>query len=154
RPDNPGATGWLKGHKLAEAAGVVLVGDGEDNSPALKQGRIYQGARTLADQPLALVMNPDAQQARFTSVISERINNTFLPGLKSGIDVRIAHTGDNKSVALRVPPQYRHNLPRYLRVVRFMPLSDASDFTPTEGDDKRSYRQRLADDLLDPARTI
>src|SRR5262249_18268867 len=111
-------------------------------------------ARTLADQPLALVMNPDAQQARYTSVISERINATFLPGIKSGIEVRIAHTADNKSVTLRVPPQYRNNLPRFLRVVRFMPLSDANDSTPTEGDANPPSRQRLADALLDPSRTI
>ena len=53
-----------------------------------------------------------------------------------------------------MPPAYKLNLPRFLRVVRLVPLQGASDRpaprTPTRG----VYRQRLAEDLLDPARTV
>jgi hypothetical protein len=157
RPDYNGPQSMLQGHKLAEAAGAVLVGGGEgEDAPGPRQGRIWQGARTLAEQPLALVMNPDSQQARLTSLISERINTTFQPGTRGG-DSTLAHTTDNLAISLRVPPQYRHNLPRYLRVVRVVPLSDSPDFVPREpkeNDDKRSYRQKLGDDLLEPSRTI
>lgn len=154
RPDYTGPQSLLPGHKLAEASGPVMVGGDGDGSPGTKQGRIWQGARTLVEQPLALVMKADSQQARFTSLISDRINATFQPGMHAGTETRVAHTADNLSISLRVPPQYRHNLPRYLRVVRVLPLSDASDFVPKEGGDRRSYCQKLSDDLLDPSRTI
>ena len=155
RPDSNGPQGMIQGHKLAEASGPILVsGDGGDDSPGLRHGRIWQGARALIEQPLALVMHPDSQQARFTSLISDRINNTFQPNVRN-IDTHLAHTADNVSISLRVPPQYRYNLPRYLQVVRVIPLSDSNDFVPKEGQqDRRSYRQKLADDLLDPSRTV
>src|SRR5262249_15413454 len=128
RPDYTGPQGTLQGHKLAEASGPILVsGEGGEDSPSQKHGRIWQGARTLIEQPLALVMNPDSQQARFTSLISDRINATFQPGMRT-IDSHLAHTADNVSIALRVPPQYRYNLPRYLQVVRVVPMSDSNDF--------------------------
>src|SRR5207253_6587171 len=41
---------------------------------------------------------------------------------------------------------------RFLRVVRLVPLQDIADAHP-EGS-KKSYRQRLAADMLDPARTV
>jgi hypothetical protein len=52
-----------------------------------------------------------------------------------------------------VPAQYRYNLPRYLRVVRLIPLYSKDNSTAAEND-RHTYRQRLADDLLDPARTL
>jgi hypothetical protein len=65
--------------------------------------------------------------------------------------VAVAH--DDKGVYLRVPPQYHVNLPRYLRVVRLVPLQDNPD-APGTGTDHRSYRERLVADLLDPAHTV
>jgi len=151
RPDYSGPQGLLLGHKRAEAQGAILVTDGEGGG---RQGRIWQGAICKAEQPLSLVMNPDSQQARFTALTMERINATFLGSGRGKRDSTIAHTSNNISVALRVPIQYRHNLPRYLRVVRAIPLMDSSDLPPKEGDDKRSYRQKLTDDLLEPSRTV
>jgi hypothetical protein len=47
---------------------------------------------------------------------------------------------------LNVPQQYQHNPERFLRVVRMIPLRmDAS---------QNGYRRKLADDLLDPTRTV
>src|SRR5262249_5758519 len=58
------------------------------------------------------------------------------------------------AVSLRVPPQYRHNLPRFLRVTRVIPLRDVADTPAGEGPQRQSYRQRLGADLLDPSRTV
>jgi hypothetical protein len=156
RPDYQGADRMFIGHKLAVAAGPVLVGTGEGEEEARqKSGRVWGGGRLVGEYPLALVMNQDSQQARYTSLITDRINSTFQGGgLRGPLDSRLAHTKDNFSVSLRVPPQYRHNLERYLRVVRMIPLSDSADLPGKTESDRRSYRQKLADDLLDPARTV
>src|SRR5262249_39018344 len=57
RPDYKGGQSLLKGHKRAIAQGPVLIaeGDGEE-SGRVKQGRIWGGAVTTGDYPLALVM--------------------------------------------------------------------------------------------------
>lgn len=156
RPDYQGGQNLLMGHKLAVAEGPILVGQGDGDEAALvKRGRIWSGAKTLRDYPLALVMNADSQRAALTSLLADRINTTFQPvGLQGHLDSRIAYTKDNVSIALRVPSQYRHNLLRYLRVVRLIPVAETADTPPKEGEDRRSYRQKVSDDLLDPTRTV
>jgi hypothetical protein len=155
KPDYKGPANMFEGHTLVVAEGPILVGSGDgEEAGRVKQGRIWQGGRCLADHPLALVMNADSQQARFTSLITDRINGTFQAGLRGSLDNRLAYTRDNLSISLRVPAAYRNNLPRYLRVIRVVPLGDAADLIPRQGDDRRSYRQKLGDDLLDPARTV
>ncbi|MFM7152391.1 MAG: flagellar basal body P-ring protein FlgI, partial [Gemmataceae bacterium] len=156
RPDYQGGQNMLLGHKVAMAKGPVLVGmgDGED-AGKVKSGRIWAGARLLKDNPLVLVMNPDKQQARYTSLIADRINATFQGGGIPGVlDTRVAGTADNMSIALRVPAQYRHNLTRFLRVVRAIPMSDSADAPGKTEADRRSYRQKLGDDLMDPTRAL
>jgi hypothetical protein len=152
RPDYQGPNNQFIGHKHVIAEGAVLVGDGEESS--VKQGRIWQGGRCLNDNPLVLAMKPDSQQGRFTALISDRINASFQAGQRGGLDPHLAHTGNNTAVDLRVPPQYRYSMDRYLRVVSVIPLSESADATPRQGEDRRSYRQKLGDDLLEPSRTI
>ncbi|MFO0929309.1 MAG: flagellar basal body P-ring protein FlgI [Gemmataceae bacterium] len=156
RPDYQGGQNLLLGHKLAVAEGPILIPHADGDEAALvKQGRIWSGAKTLRDYPLALVMNGDSQRAAFTSLLADRINSTFQPtGLQGHLDSRIAHTKDNVSIALRVPSQYRHNLLRYLRVVRMIPINESADTPPKEGEDRRTYRQKVSEDLLDPSRTV
>jgi hypothetical protein len=154
RPDYQGGQGMLLGHALAHAEGPVLVGvsDG-DEAARTKAGRIWNGGRLRKDNPLMLLMNPNYQQGMLTALIVDRINSSFQAGLRGALDTRIAATADNKMVALKVPASYRLNIPRYLRVVRLIPLGDMADM-PARGEDRRSYRQRVAEDLLDPAKTV
>ena len=154
RTNYTGGETLLLGHPLAAAEGPVLVSvrDG-DAAASVKSGHIWNGGRLQTDVPFALLMNPGHERAALTSLIAERINSTFQAGLRGALDTRLASTKDNKSVALRVPAAYRLNLERYLRVVRLIPLSDSADM-PGKGEDHRSYRQKLAEDLLDPSRTV
>jgi hypothetical protein len=153
-PGYTGPKGMMLGHKLVHAEGPILVGltDGEE-SVQVKQGRIWGGGRSRIDQSFALVMNADQQFARVTSVVADRINETFHAGLR-GVDDKLAVASNNLAVALRVPVQYRYNHPRYLRVVRMIPLLGGADAPLGEGPDRRSYRQRLTADLLDPGHTV
>jgi hypothetical protein len=153
KEDYKGPQNLLPGHAVAYAEGAVLVGVHGDDGMRSKFGRIWNGGHLRRDYPFALLMNPNYQQASLTSLITDRINATFQGGLRGSLDVRIASTKDNLSVALRVPAQYRLNLPRFLRVVRLIPLGDSADMAG-KGDDHRSYRQKLGDDVLDPARTV
>ncbi|HZY86272.1 MAG TPA: flagellar basal body P-ring protein FlgI [Gemmataceae bacterium] len=153
-PGYAGAAGMLKGHALGRAEGPVLVGVGDgDEAARTRQGRLWGGGRCEAEQPFTLLMNPDQQFARVASQVADRVNETFPAALRSGPDHGVATAQNKFGVLLRVPAPYRLNLPRYLRVVRLIPLEGALD-APTKAGDHRTYRQRLGDDLLDPARTV
>src|SRR5262249_34609913 len=119
-PQYAGPQSVVKGHPVAHAEGPVLVGVGladGDEAASLKQGRIWAGGRARVDQPLALMMTPDQQFARVSALVADRVNETFQGGLRPA-DAKLAVAKNNLAVALRVPPQYRLNLPRFLRVVR------------------------------------
>jgi flagellar basal body P-ring protein FlgI len=159
--DPNGPRGLLRGHPLVAAEGMLLVGMGnndEDETASLRSGRIWGGGRCLAPTTFSLILNPNEQYARVAALVAERINDAFQAGYRGDPGTSVAEAHDKYSVALRVPQQYRLNTPRFLRVVLDIP------FTPDprvisvpmneRGDDRRSYRQRLADDLLDPAKTV
>lgn len=151
-PSYSGPQSLLLGHPIARAEGPVLVGMGDgDDAARVKQGRIWGGGRTLIDQPLSLVMKADQQYARMTVQVAGRINATFFSTLR-GPDASLATPRTNQAVLLRVPAAYRLNLPRFLRVVRLIPLEPVA-MVPAEGE-RRSYPQQLAEELTDPARTV
>jgi hypothetical protein len=160
RPDYDGPQSMLLGHRLAQAEGPVLVGVGSsdgDEAGRLKQGRIWSGARVRVDQPFLLVMNDNEQFARMTGHVANRVNETFQGVTHGPAGETVAYTNNNLAVSLNVPAPYRLNLPRFLRVVRLIPLSAAPNAPagPASGSGgRRSYRQQLAEHLLDPARTV
>jgi hypothetical protein len=154
-PDFAGPQSMLKGHPVGRAEGPLLVGlDDGDEAARVRQGRIWGGGRTVIDAPLTLLLNQDQQFARIAAQIAERINETFHGSFRGAPGGSLADAQNNLAVALRVPPQYRLNLPRYLRVVRLIPMREANDPPGDRAGDHRTYRQKLADDLLDPARTV
>lgn len=143
-PNYAGADRTLKGHPLAKASGPLLVGYGNgDDAARLKQGRIWGGGKCVVDRPFYLLLNSDFQRAPVAQKVAERVNET-LQGPYHGAISELAAAKNNQVVFLRVPQQYKHNLPRYLRVVRLIPLRE-----PTAG-----YRHRLDDTLLDPKQTV
>jgi Flagellar P-ring protein len=137
----------LVGHPVVKASGPVVVGFGDgDEAARERRGRIWGGGRCRLDRPLYLVLKSDRQLARIAKTVADRTNETF-HGSVRGPATDLA-TAETKSVVLlRVAPQYRLNLPRYLRVVRLIPLrqSQASQI---------AYRRRLEEQLLDPAHTV
>jgi flagellar basal body P-ring protein FlgI len=145
----------LQGHILVHAEGPIQVGVGAGDEVRLRQGRIWQGGRAVANHPFLLVLNadPHCQRAQVAALVADRVNETFQATLRGGMDVQTALAKNARAVDLRVPPQYRYNQEHFLRVVRMVPLSGNAD-APLEGSDKRSYRKRLEADLLDPALTV
>jgi hypothetical protein len=154
-PDPNGPHGMLRGHPIVEAEGMLLVGLGEgDEATIIKRGRIWGGGRCLGPAPFSLILNPGHQSGRLAALIADRVNEVFQAGYHGEPGTAVAEAKNNLGVVLRVPPQYRLNAPRFLRVVRLIPLTDQLDVPFGKGEDHRSYRQKLADDLLDPARTV
>jgi hypothetical protein len=158
RPEYDGPAGLLLGHRLARAEGPVLVGVGAgdgDEAARVKQGRIWSGARVRIDQPFLLVMNDNERFARMTGHLAGRINETFQGVTHGPAGETLAHTKDNVAVSLNVPAPYRLNRPRFLRVVRLIPLHAVTNAAAgPEAGGRRPYRQQLAEDLLEPARTV
>jgi flagellar basal body P-ring protein FlgI len=137
----------FKGHPLARAEGMLLVGFGNgDEAALLKQGRIWGGARLRTDRPFYLALNDDQQYARVAATVAERVNETFHGRYLGGPSGEVATARNSSGVYLSVPQQYKHNLPRYLRVVRTIPLRmDAA---------QAGYRRKLGEDLLDAAHAV
>src|SRR5208282_2356630 len=135
------------GHALARAEGALLVGFGDgDETARVKQGRIWGGGKSFLTRPFYLVLNNDRQYSQLAAHIAERVNQTFSMAY-TGPGKGLAEAKNKELVYLGVPEQYRYTLPRFLRVVRLMPLAEA----PPSGN---PYCRRLAEDLLDPARTV
>jgi hypothetical protein len=146
-PQFAGPDRMLRGHKVGRAEGSLLVGFNKDDSePDLRQGRIWGGGRCLVPRPFYLTLNSDQQFARVAKAVAERINETLQGQLSCGMP-ELAKAESKSSVILQVPHQYRLNLPRYLRVVRFIPLRE------TEAE-RIPYRRQLEEYLMDPARTV
>lgn len=143
-PNYAGADRTLKGHPLAKASGPLLVGYGNgDEAAKLRQGRIWGGGRCAIDRPFYLLLNSDVQRAPVAQKVADRVNET-MQGPYHGAISEMAAAKNNQVVFLNVPEQYKHNLPRYLRVVRLIPLR-----TPSAG-----YQRRLEENLLDPKLTV
>lgn len=156
-PTHTGPDVSFVGHPIARAEGPVLVGFGDgDEESRLKRGRIWNGGRCQIPAPFTLQMNPDKQFARISELIAQRVNDRFRTAPADAERDAIAKARDNFAVLLRVPPEYRFNVPHFLRVVRLIPLTEVPDApaNAAEGAEPKSYRQRLAEDLRDPAHTV
>jgi hypothetical protein len=146
-PNYEGANRGLRGHALASASGSLLVGFGAgDDALRLRRGRIWGGGRSKIDRPIYLTMKSDQQFAPLAQRIADRAN-AVLQGNFHGPHSELATAKNNQVIVLRVPEQYKHNLPRYLRVVRLVPMSERPEVLAP-------YKRRLAEDLLNPKRAV
>lgn len=146
-PNFKGPDGALMGHPLAEAEGPLLVGSGSGNdSESLKCGQIWGGGKVRLARPFFLLLNEEYKRAAVAQTVADRVNET-LQGQYRGTLTELASAKNNQVVVLQMPEQYRLNLPRYLRVVRLIPIRVApGPHSP--------YRQQMEKDLLDPKRTV
>lgn len=145
-PNFKGPDGALRGHPIAEGEGPLLVeaGNGSDGD-RLKAGRIWGGGHVRVARPFYILLNEEYKRAAVAQTVADRINET-LQGQYHGAALELASAKNNQVVVLNVPEQYRLNLPRYLRVVRLVPIRDGGVHSP--------YRQQMERDLLDPKRTV
>jgi hypothetical protein len=145
-PEFEGPNRTFLGHKLVRAEGPLTLGGTGDDAENPCSARVWAGGRSLISRNLWIVMDGKYESAPVVQRVAERINATFhgpSPGAIGG--VAVAKT--KSYLTLDIPPQYRLNLPRYLRVVRMIPVQE----DPPAGS---PYRSALEEELLDPAKTI
>jgi hypothetical protein len=149
------SSSFARGHVLAVAEGRLLVGAGAgDESARVKQGHVWGGAKCRMPRPLYLYMNEQRRQAANTSLVAQRINDTFRTSLGGAMGDKIADPKSGTVIVLNVPPQYRLNLPHFMRVVGLIPLRNNETSASKTADAGRGYRKRLEDEVLDPAHTV
>jgi len=155
-PEYKGPKGTLRGHPVARAEGALIVGFGNsseknDDEGRVKSGRIWGGAKSQIDWPFTLVLNQDQQFARVAGMVADQVNETFQVS-KTDPGQEIASAKNNVSVSLKVPSQYKLNMPRYLRVVRLVPTREND--AGKGGVGRSNYMKKLGEDLSDPSRTV
>jgi hypothetical protein len=111
---------------LAEGSITVDSIFGGDSDPLNEvRGLVLGGGKSLETRTLGLRILRDDVSIETTSVIGSAVNlrfHTFDRGTKKGV----AEPKDAKFVKLLVPPRYKHNLGRYVAVVRSIPLREAA----------------------------
>jgi hypothetical protein len=150
-----GGTGAAVGHIWAEAEGKLIVGlsDGGESSSA-KRGRLWGGGKCKAPRPLYLFMDEQRRQAANANLVAEKINDTFRSSLGGALGDKIADAKSGNVIILKIPPQYRLDLPHYMTVIGLIPLRTKETSDSKQADNGRSYAQRLKDELLDPAHAV
>jgi flagellar basal body P-ring protein FlgI len=142
-----GNSGDLKGHALVKAEGPLLVGLAEiGDKNREKRGRIWGGGKALIDRNFGIILNKESKDARTAKLVSDRVNERFF-GPFRGTMRGMAEAKSDTLVTLRIPHQYKNNWPRYLRVIRQLPLRE------TESKRNR-YARQLGEELQDPAKTV
>lgn len=133
------------GHDMGVAAGPLLVdpvASGTLDSKSRIRARVPGGGVSLVDRDLGLVLAPEHRSFAMSKRIGDWINRRFhavIRGAKRGV----ATPQTDRFIALEVPPIYRHNLARYLRVVQSVAVIE-----PPGG--RHARLQLLARQLEDP----
>jgi hypothetical protein len=133
------------GHELGVAAGPLLVdpvSEGTRDSKSRLRARVPGGGVTLVDREIGLALQPEHRSFAMSKRIGDWINRRFhavVRGAKRGV----ATPKTDRYVALEVPTVYRHNLPRFMRVVQCVAVIE-----PPEG--RHSRLQLLSRQLSDP----
>jgi len=165
-PSSTGPNRALQGHAVAHAEGPILAGkakDGDDAGP--RMGQIWGGGKSKIERPFYLILNEGHQYARMAKIVSDQINESFHGPFRGGMD-NLAVPQTKAVIGLQVPQQYRLNLPRFLRVVSYIPLGESVDglhverLTPGANSKQVAvgpgspYWKHLEEQLLDPAHTL
>lgn len=135
------------GHVLALAQGAVLVeaptSDAKDQGNVMQnRGRILGGGVALKARPMGLVLKPGRQSVSNSSLVGTAINqrfHTFNQGVKEGV----ATPKTDDYIEIVVHPRYKDNIPRYMQVLRSVPLRES----PTQQMARLALLERQ---LLDP----
>lgn len=134
--------GWLMQTRLrqtAEMGGSVLRGniDGLSQGDVLidaifdrggdkihqTRGRILGGGTSLLTREIGLTISKNEASIRISTLIGKAINQRFFM-LDSGVKKGVANPERDDYLSLAIAPRYKHNLARYLRVVRNIPLRE------------------------------
>jgi len=133
------------GHELGIAAGPLLVdpvASGTLDSKSRIRARVPGGGVALADRDIGLVLPPEHRSFAMSKRLGDWINRRFHTAAR-GAKRGVANPQTDRFIALEVPPLYRHNLARYVRVVQNVAVIE-----PPGG--RHARLQLLSRQLADP----
>jgi hypothetical protein len=133
------------GHELGVAEGPLLVdpvSGGTLDSKSKIRARVPGGGIALTDRDLGLVLGAEHRSFAMSKRLGDWINRRFHAVIK-GVKRGVANPQTDRYIELEVPPTYRHNLGRYLRVVQSIAVIE-----PPGG--RHARMQLLARQLEDP----
>lgn len=109
----------LKGHVVGTVKGPIVVDSVFDKTDPMNEtrGRIMGTAISKYDRPLGLAVTSENHSIRVVSAITRSINERFFV-IDNGGQVGAATAKNDRHIELAVPLRYKHNLARYLEVVR------------------------------------
>lgn len=113
----------------------------EGEEPARRAGRVWAGGRVAQARPYFFVMKPGDDKIRIAAEVAERLNATF--HFNGDPHHKVAEAKQPQLVVVNVPHAYRNNHHRFLIVARQVPIVPVAAGS--------LFRQKLADELLDPA---
>ncbi|WP_207398060.1 flagellar basal body P-ring protein FlgI [Bremerella alba] len=133
-----------KGNDIAMASGPIVLDsviEGNNSKSNMRRGRILGGAVMKEERPLGLGMLEGEVSIAASAAVGAAINNRFhmyREGTKQGVATPMT----DKFITLDVHPRYKESISRYMRVVRFIPLSRSTEF-------RRRYIAECETELLD-----
>ena len=116
-----------QGHVIGLAEGNVIIEsaftDGDDKVLQTR-GWVLGGGKSNLTRTLGLAMKSDHHSIRTASLVGAAINSRFqlMDHGKKGV----ANPKRENFVELAVHPTYRHNIPRYVKVIRAIALNEKS----------------------------
>jgi flagellar basal body P-ring protein FlgI len=117
------------GREWGIAEGPVLIdpsAENRDDAVMACRGRILGGGRALASRSLGLVLKPGHQNVFNAARAETAINKRFYSVSPGGIQEGMAKAISDEYIELAVHPRYKHNIPRYMAVVRSVALRESS----------------------------
>jgi hypothetical protein len=114
------------GHVLGIAEGPLLVdpvSNGTRDSVAKLRARVPGGGVSLTSRSIGLILVPEHRSIALSKRLGDVINKRFhalIKGTKRGV----ATPKTDRFVDLEVPPIYKHNLARYVRVIRCIAVAE------------------------------
>lgn len=133
------------GHVLGVAEGALLVDPVSHatlDSKSKLRATVPGGGVSLTSRPIGLVLLPEHRSIALSKRMGDCINARFhavIKGSKRGV----ATPKTDRFIELEIPPAYRHNLTRYVRVVRSIAVTE-----PAGG--RQARLELLGRQLADP----
>jgi len=118
------------GNDIAIASGPIVLDsviEGNSSNANMRRGHILGGAVMLEERPLGLGLLEGEVSIAASASVGAAINNRFhmyRQGTKQGVATPMT----DKFISLDVHPRYKESISRYMRVIRFIPLSRSTEF--------------------------
>ncbi len=134
-----------KGDVDAIGGGDVIVDamfEDQENKMSLLRGRVLGGGVSRVSRKLSLVLKENAASVQASAMIGKAINNRF-HHYDRGIKQGVAKPLNSRVIELSVPPRYKNNTTRFMKVVRSLAIGESVA-------DRAVRLQQLEQKLLEP----